>query len=86
VLDGQHAQVGEERSTRDPLDDSEVRALLAAVDEVVIARGGKAERRPARVLAPDDLRGPTGRIRAPIVRRGRRLLVGFHPETLESLL
>jgi hypothetical protein len=86
VLDGQHAQVGEERSTRDPLDDSEVRALLAAVDEVVIARGRKAERRPARALAPDDLRGPTGRIRAPIVRRGRRLLVGFHPETLESLL
>ena len=86
MLDGQHAQVGEERSTRDPLDDSEVRALLAAVDEVVIARGGKAERRPARVLTPDDLRGPTGRIRAPIVRRGRRLLVGFHPETLESLL
>jgi hypothetical protein len=78
--------VGEERSTRAPLGEDEVRALLAAVDEVVIVRGRRAERRPAREVAPGDLLGPTGKFRAPIVRRGRRLLVGFHPEALASLL
>ena len=29
----------------------------------------------------DDLRGPTGNFRAPILKVGRRLLVGFHEET-----
>jgi hypothetical protein len=86
VLEGHQAQVGEERSTRAPLTEGEVRALLAAVDEVVIVRGRAAELRPAREVVPGDLLGPTGRFRAPIVRRGRRLLVGFHAGALESLL
>jgi hypothetical protein len=34
----------------------------------------------------DDLRGPTGNFRAPMVRIGRRLLVGFHEETLRKEL
>lgn len=86
MLEGHGAQVGTERSTRSPLDEDEVRALLDAVDEVVIVRGRRAQARPARELAPGDLRGPTGRFRAPIVRRGRRLLVGFDAEALERLL
>jgi hypothetical protein len=32
------------------------------------------------------LKGPTGNYRAPIVRKGKTLLVGFHAETLESLV
>jgi len=80
-------KVARERSSRkDPLSTDEVRALLATVDEVVIAKGKKAETRLAREVRPDDLRGPTGNFRAPIVRRGRTLLVGFHAETLEALL
>jgi len=78
--------VAEERSARRPLEEPEVRALLETVEEVTIARGGRAESRPAREVVPDDLRGPTGGFRAPIVRRGRRLLVGFHPAALERLL
>lgn len=79
-------QVVEERSSRKaPLGEAEVRALIAAVDEVVLARGRRAERRPAREVKPDDLKGPTGNYRAPMVRRGRTLLVGFHAETLEAL-
>jgi len=63
-----------------------VRALLASVREVVIARGKKAERRPAGEVRPADLKGPTGNFRAPIVRRGKTLLVGFHRESLEELV
>ena len=80
-------QVGEERSSRKaPLGETEVRELIAAVDVVVLARGKRTERRPAREVKPGDLLGPTGKYRAPMVRSGRTLLVGFHTEALEALL
>lgn len=81
------AKVAEERSAKAaPMKDADVKALLASVDEVVVAKGKKAVASAARSVAPDDLRGPTGNYRAPMVRVGRKLLVGFHPDTLESLL
>jgi len=81
------ATVAEERSSRkQPLDEKEARALIASVDTVVIAKGKKAVEHPASRVKPADLKGPTGNFRAPIVRRGRTLLVGFHADTLESLL
>ena len=86
MLDEQGAEVGEERSTRNPLEAAEVEVLLASVREVVIARGRKAERRPAADVRPGDLRGPTGSFRAPIVRKGEVLLVGFHEESLRALV
>ena len=78
--------VEERSSKKQPLDEREVRALLASVDEVILVRGRRAERRPARDVAPDDLRGPTGNFRAPLVRRGRTLLVGYNREALTTLL
>ena len=87
MLSAQQTSVREERSTKKaPLTDDEARALLAAVATVVIARGKRAERRPAGEVALDDLKGPTGNYRAPILRRGKTLLVGFHPESLAELL
>jgi len=87
VLAEQQALVTEERSTKKaPLTETEVRKLLAAVETVVIARGRKAASRPARQVKPADLKGPTGNFRAPIVRRGKTLLVGFHPESLAALV
>ncbi|MCZ7650175.1 MAG: hypothetical protein M5U13_03010 [Thermoanaerobaculia bacterium] len=87
MLSAQQTSVREERSTKKaPLSDAEARALLAAVDTVVIARGKRAERRAAREVGLDDLKGPTGSYRAPIVRRGETLLVGFHAESLAALL
>ena len=68
------------------MSEKDARSLLKEVDEVVIA----TRKGPRTVLAPevtlDDLRGPTGNIRAPILRIGRRLLVGFHDETLRKEL
>lgn len=66
--------------------DADVRALLESVDEVVVAKGKKAVTSAARSVIPDALRGPTGNYRAPMLRVGRKLLVGFHAETLEALL
>jgi arsenate reductase-like glutaredoxin family protein len=87
VLDRTNAKVSEERSSKSaPMKDAEVKALLASVEEVVVAKGKKAVAAAAKSVALDDLRGPTGNFRAPMVRVGKRLLVGFHPETLEAFL
>ena len=80
------ATIAEERSaTKAPLTDDDVRALLAAADQVIVARG-----RSRRDLDPaetelDALKGPTGKYRAPIVLAGTTLLVGFNAEALAEL-
>lgn len=87
MLTEKKVAVAEERSTKKaPLTEAEVRKLLAAVETVKIARGRATEVLPARRVKPADLKGPTGNFRAPIVRRGRTLLVGFHPESLAALV
>jgi hypothetical protein len=86
VFEKKKVAVGAERSTRDALTDAEVRALLAEVDRVVVTRGRATVLLDAAKTKPADLHGPTGKIRAPLVRRGRTLLVGFHRDSLAALL
>jgi hypothetical protein len=87
VLEQTKARVTEERSAKAaPMTDADVRRLLAAVDEVVIAKGRKATARAAREVGLDDLKGPTGKLPGADAASRRRLLVGFHPETLADLL
>lgn len=76
----------ERPSKREPLSDADARALLAGVSEVVVAKGKALRALSAKEATLDDLRGPTGNFRAPIVKIGRKLLVGFHEETLRSEL
>lgn len=76
----------EERSTKRPLTEAEAIALLGEVDRVRIARGGKIDRRAAPETVPGDLRGPTGGFRAPLLRRGRELLVGYSAAALADFL
>jgi hypothetical protein len=83
VLDATKARVAATRlAKKDPLSEKDVRGLLKEVDEVVIAKGKSARTVPAKGATLDDLRGPTGNFRAPMLRIGRRLLVGFHEESL----
>lgn len=87
MLEKSKSKVAEERPSKSrPLADAEVRALLRDVDDVTIAKGKASRTIPARSVSLDDLRGPTGNFRAPMVRVGRRLLVGWHEETLRELL
>lgn len=87
MLDRKKARIAEERSSRSaPMTDADVKALLASVDEVVIAKGKSSRTAVPGNLSLDDLKGPTGNYRAPMLRVGRKLLVGFHAETLESFL
>lgn len=87
MLEAASTKVAVERSSRkDPLTDQEVRDLLARVSTVTLARGKKVETRAASSVTPDDLRGPTGNFRAPMILKGRTLVVGFNAEALRELL
>ena len=87
MLERTRAKVVEERSSKAaPMKDADVKALLASVDEVVVAKGRKSVTLAAGEVTLDGLKGPTGGYRAPMVRVGRKLLVGFNSEALEALL
>jgi hypothetical protein len=87
VLQESSTKVREERNSRkEPLSDEEARALLALVKTVRIAKGRKVVEKAAGDTTPDDLKGPTGNFRAPMVRKGETLLVGFHEESLRALV
>ena len=87
MLESHEVAVAHEVSSRkEPLDDTGARELLKSVSTVWIARGRNVEKRAANEVSLDDLRGRTGAFRAPIVRRGKTLLVGLHRETLEKLV
>lgn len=67
-------------------------ALVADADELISAKGKKVERIDLRAGRPDKatvgrlMIGPSGRLRAPTLRVGRTLLVGFDEATYRRLL
>ena len=87
MLDDNDATVKEERNSRkEPLSDKEARALIATVNKVLVAKGKKINELAASDAKLDDLRGPSGNFRAPMIRKGKTLLVGFHADTLADLV
>lgn len=58
---------------------------------MIAAKGKKVVRVNLKKDKPDDdelaglMLGPTGNLRAPTIRSGRKLVVGFNPEVYESL-
>ena len=87
MLDSRRTSIREERqSKKEPLSDAEARALLKSVSEVVIAKGKSSRRLLSSKAALSDLKGPTGNYRAPMVKKGKKLLVGFSEEALKELL
>jgi len=61
-------------------------ALLEGVSTLLVAKGPKVTRCDLQAARPDDdglaalLLGPTGNLRAPTLKLGRTMLVGFNPE------
>ena len=87
MLEKTKTRVAAERPSRkQPLTDADARVLLGAVSEVLIVRGKEVRKLAATEATLDDLRGPTGNFRAPLLKVGRKLLVGFHEETLRGEL
>ena len=87
MLDRKRIEISNERSSRkEPLSDKEARELLKKVGKVIVARGKKSIVLPADKAGPADLRGPSGNYRAPMIRKGRTLVVGFNSEILDEIL
>lgn len=86
MLDRKKVSVAEERlAKKEPLTEADVKGLLKSVGKVIVAKGKAFREMDAGDAKPDDLRGPTGNFRAPMIRKGKTLLVGFHEETLKAL-
>ena len=67
-------------------------AVLDGVDEVYATKGREVRHldlrrdKPDRATLENLLIGPTGNLRAPTLRRGRTLLVGFDEATYAKVL
>ncbi|MBX7185914.1 MAG: hypothetical protein K1Y01_12295 [Vicinamibacteria bacterium] len=78
-------------ATKTHLGLKDAKELLQGIDEILSSRGSKVERLLMKDQ-PDDaaleraLIGPTGRLRAPTARIGRRLLVGFNEAAYRATL
>lgn len=78
--------VTEVDARKDRKDRSEALAVLEGVDELFVAKGKKVVHFLLKKERPDDttllahLMGPTGNLRAPTMRRGRKMVVGFDEE------
>ena len=64
--------------------------MARAATTVIVAKGKKVVRFDMKRDAPDDetllshMLGPTGNLRAPVIRRGKTLVVGFHQEVYDN--
>ncbi len=73
------------------LKEKDALALLKDVDEFYAAKGKRVVHVNLKTEAPDKatlkalLLGPTGNLRAPTLRKGRTLVVGFDEVTYEKV-
>ncbi len=78
-------------ATKTHLSLKDAKELLKGVEEIVSSRGAKIERllmkdKPSDASLERALIGPTGRLRAPTARIGKRLLIGFNEATYRETL
>ena len=72
--------------------DAAVAAVIRQVDEIYATKGKQVvhvdlrQSRPGRAELAALLLGPTGNLRAPTLRKGRTLIVGFDEATYAKLL
>jgi arsenate reductase-like glutaredoxin family protein len=75
-----------------PIEGKSALKLLNEVDELYVAKGKAAIRYNLKKDAPSQetllaaILGPTGNLRAPTLRKGRTLIVGFNPAMYEETL
>jgi len=73
------------------LGEKDALALLKGVSRFYAAKGKKVtaidlrKEKPSREALLRLMLGPTGNLRAPVVRRGKTLVVGFHAETYRQV-
>jgi arsenate reductase-like glutaredoxin family protein len=71
---------------------AEALALAKTVDTIHVAKGKKVVTFDMKKNAPDDdtlvkhLLGPTGNLRAPTIKKGKTLYVGFNEDVYQALV
>ena len=92
-LDGTQTTVKESVDARTVrYDESDALSLLEGIDTFIAMRGKKVETFDLKKARPDDetllakLIGPSGNLRAPTIRIGRTMLVGFNEEAYQAAL
>lgn len=79
-------------ASKDKKGRQEALALARAASRIVVAKGKNIVEVDLRKDAPDDdtlaglLLGPTGNLRAPTLRKGKTLYVGFSEEAYRALV
>lgn len=87
MLEGAGRTPETERSSRkEPLSEADAQAILSESKRVIVCRGRKTVESAAHETNLDDLKGPTGNYRAPILLLDDTLLVGFNQQKLADLL
>ena len=77
---------------KERMGEKEALALAREVSEILVAKGKKTVRVDMKKDAPSDadllklLLGPSGNLRAPTLRKGKTLLVGFDPDAYIRVL
>jgi arsenate reductase-like glutaredoxin family protein len=79
-------------SAKNPVDAAAALELLEGVTDLFVARGKKTVHLDLATTRPSDeellglLLGRSGTLRAPTLRRGGTLIVGFNPDVLRETL
>ncbi len=87
MLDARGAEIADRTPASRKLGRADAEALLADAETLYVAKGRKqTELQASEPGAADLMLGPTGNLRAPVVRVGRTLIVGYHEEALNQAL
>jgi len=74
------------------LDGAAALELLAGIKDLYVAKGKQVIHLDLKKESPDQetltklMLGPTGNLRAPTVRKGKTLIVGFNPEVYQRVI
>ena len=79
-------------ASRDPIEGDDALDLLKGADELYVAKGRKTVHVDLASSRPEDeellalMLGRTGKLRAPTLKTGRKVIVGFNAELLDEAL
>ena len=81
--------IAEQVSASRKLGAEDARKILKEASQLTVMKGKKVsdQKIPARVTKDlvDTMLGPTGNLRAPTIRRGKRVLVGFNQDVFADV-
>ena len=88
-LDAHSIQIKETVPASRKLGKSDAARIVRDANEIFVAKGRKLDRFEGGKATEEILSkmlGPTGNLRSPTIRVGKRVVVGFDQETLEKVL